>query len=266
MSNRILIGMLALSSLSAWSQPMNFTATLDSIKIYGQPGQAVNRTFQLTLSPDYKPTQFKSHVGDFWKSEDGHQSVYAPAGTLGRSCGKWVTLNPLEKRIQPGEKLETRLTVAIPSATQPGGYWCVLNVDQIPDPLEVVPGDSVRLNFLASISVGIYVYIEPVKRAATVAKVEVLPNEARLKLVNDGNAPLGVEGRFEFVPAGNAAQPVKVLIPRQTIYTEPERSSLVITRLPPPETLPSGEYVVRVILDIGLDHLIGVQKRMEIQR
>ena len=261
----IVIGLTGLVALPAQPQAMNFTATMDTIRITARPEQTEQRVFRLTLAKDYKPTQFRSVVEDWWKSEDGRQSHYVASGTLARSCGPWVTLNPAEKKILPGETLEVRITVAIPERASPGGYWCALTVNQVPDPLEVVP-EGVRINFLASVSVSILVLLEPVERMAKVVKVEILPGEAQVTLSNEGNAPLGVQGRFEFVPDDAARKPVTVLIPRHSLLTEPVRTARISAALPPASELPSGMYMVRAILDIGLEHMIGVQRRMEVRR
>jgi hypothetical protein len=251
-------------------QPMQLTGTFSSTKLYAKPGQTMSSGFQLTLDPNYHPTIFHSSVSDFYRSEDGKQSFYPPSGTLPHSCGQWVSLNPVEKLINPGEKLDVRLTVSVPVGTQPGGYWCVLNVDQLADPVEEKSNENgetqVHLKFLASISTGIFVYIQPLNRSAQVAAVDISADTARVKLINDGNTPLTVEGRFEFTRETVKGEPVKVPLARTTIFTEPENSSILTVPLPPEEELPSGAYIVRLILDVGLDHLIGVQRKFELQR
>lgn len=259
------IGVAGLAATPVQPQAMNFTATMDTIRINAKPEQTVQRVFRLTLAKDYKPTQFRSKVEDWWKSEDGKESHYVASGTLSRSCGPWVTLNPAEKRIEPGETLEVRITVSIPAGAGPGGYWCALTVNQVPDPLAVVP-EGVRVNFLASISVSIVVFLEPVERVAKVVKVEILPDEAQVTLSNEGNAPLGVQGRFEFAPEDGSKKPVTVVIPRHSLLTEPVRTARISAALPPASELPSGMYTVRAILDIGLEHMIGVQRKMEVRR
>lgn len=251
-------------------QPMQLVGTFSSAKIYAKPGQTVNTGFQMTLDPNYHPTVFRSSISDYYPSEDGKQSFYPPSGTISHSCGKWVTLNPVEKRINPGEKLDVRLTVSVPADAQPGGYWCALSVDQLPDPVEKdadTHGETqVQLSFLASISTGVFVYIEPLNRSAQITAVEISNKSANVKLTNDGNTPIAVEGRFEFLAEGVNGEPIKVVLPRTTIFRDPENSAIIGGKLPPADQLPSGNYSVRLILDIGLDHLIGVQKKIYLQR
>ena len=267
MFKRMLFALLMLAVRPpAFSQQLDFTATLDSIRIQARPGQIVNRRFSLTLSAQAKRTQFRSSVSDWWQSEDGYQSFYAESGTLARSCGEWVALNPVEAAVGPSETLDIRVSVAVPANAEPGGFWCALTVDQLPDPTQPPDGDVVEIRFLASVSTGIFIYIDPVKREGRITNVEILAEESKVTVLNEGNIPLGVEGRFEFVRPGEEKPAAVVLIPRRTVLPEPVRTAILSAKLPDATALPSGTYLVKAILDIGLEHYIGVQRRLEVQR
>src|ERR1700694_4880892 len=179
---------------------VSFKATLGSLKISARPGDVQTREFRLTLDRDQPKTRFMGPMQDWWRSEDGAQSFYAEPGTLTRSCGQWVALNPVEVDVVPGETMTTRLTVSVPSEATPGGYWCVLTVDELPDPLAVSDGVGVR--FMAAVSIGVFVYVGEVHRAAEISAVEVLNDSFTVKLRNVGNTPLAIEGRFEFIKPG----------------------------------------------------------------
>jgi hypothetical protein len=251
-----------LGRVPAWA--IAFTSSFESIKIDGRPGETVNRQFQLRLAPGGKRVHFKARTEDWWPSEDGSRSFYRPAGTLPRSCGPWITLNPVETAVDPGGILEIRVTAAIPRAARPGGYWCVLTVDEAPDPLDVPQGVEVR--FLASVSIGIFINLEPVERAAEIRNVELSRGQARLKVCNLGNAPIGAEGRIEFLPAGKSAPAATAVVPRATVLTDPAPCRILAADLPGPSSLPPGRYLVLVLLDIGVDHYLGLQKELEIGR
>lgn len=242
-----------------------FTATMDSIKIYALPGQMVNRSFQLTLEKDQPATQFRASMADWWRSEDGRQSVYAEPGTLSRSCGEWVTLNPTESRALGGEPLTVTISTAIPVTAEPGGYWCALQVNQVPDPIAAAQ-EGVRVRFLASVAVGVFIYIEPVRRAVRVTGIEFDPQSASITVSNEGNVPLGVEGRLEFLSVDGTSLVSTVPIARHTVLTQPSRNGMLQAPLPGAESLPTGEYLVRAVLDYGAEHYLGVQRRMRIQR
>ncbi len=257
---------LLLAQLGATEMPapLSFQATLDSIKINARPAQVVTRQFRLTLDQNQRPTHFKARVEDWWRSEDGTQSYYDSPGTLRRSCANWVSLNPVESTVRPGETLVIRLSVAMPAEVQGGGFWCALTVDQIPDPLEHLEGVGVR--FVASVSTGVFVYVEPVERRASILDVAVDGDAARVKVRNEGNAPLGIEGHLEFLTPLATTPVATAAITRRTLLTEPSRDALLISTLPPPAALPSGRYRARVILDFGADHYIGAEREVDIAR
>jgi len=242
---------------------LRFSANLDSIKVEAQPGETINRSFHLRLPADEQPTRFHARIEDFWQSEDGSRSFYRPAGTVRRSCGPWVTLNPVERSVEPGESLDVRLSVGVPAAAAAGGYWCALTVDQLADPLAASSGVEVR--FLASISVGIFVYLPPVERAARILDVQLTGEKATVSLENEGNAPIAVEGRLEFLRPGTTEIVAAIAFPRTTLLLEPiPRRSITLT-LPAPAELPAGRYLVRAIIDLGLDHYLGVQREMVVR-
>ncbi|MEX2271460.1 MAG: hypothetical protein WD690_08325 [Vicinamibacterales bacterium] len=243
---------------------LSFKATLSSLKISARPGQVQTREFRLTLDPGQPTTRFKAHMQDWWRSEDGSQSFYAEPGTLTKSCGRWVTLNPVESDVAAGETLTTRLTVSVPGEARPGGYWCVLTVDELPDPLAATEG--VGIKFMASVSVGVFIYVGEVQRAAELTAVDVRGNTAIVRIRNNGNTPLAIEGRFEFLVPG-ATQPTAVInLARGTLLTEPIATGLFSIQLSDASLLPSGRYLVRAIVDYGVDHYIGTEREIDIVR
>jgi hypothetical protein len=256
-------GILALAA-HATVDAVSFKATLSSIKLHARPGQVLTSAFRLTLDPDQPKTRFRAHMQDWWRSEDGTQSFYKEPGTLRRSCGRWVTLNPVEAEALPGQTMTTRLTIAVSPEAEPGGYWCVLTIDELPDPLAASEGVDVR--FMASVSVGVFVYVGELRRAAEITAVEVRDDSAIVQVRNDGNTPLAIEGRFEFVKPGETEPTAVVSLARSTLLTEPIVSGLFSAKLPDSSSLPSGRYLVRAIVDYGVDHYIGTQREIDLTR
>jgi hypothetical protein len=256
----------ALASLlvPAAGRAITFSSALSSIKVNVKPGQVVTRQFELTLAKDQPRTFFRARVEDWWRSEDGRESFFAEPGTLQQSCAPWVTINPVDSAVEGGGTLKIRVTVAVPRELAPGGYWCVLTVDEVADPLSDPSGVAMR--FLASVSTGVFVYVDPVVRAARISDVQLTSDRARLTLENEGNAPVGAEGRFEFLRPGENTPIATATIPRVTVLPAPIPRAILSADLPAAAVLPSGRYVVRAILDIGLEHYIGVQKEIELRR
>lgn len=257
LSSALLLGSASLSGLE-------FTSSFDNIKVQARPGEVVNREFRLRLGAEQPRVHFRSHVEDWWQDETGAQSFYRPPGTLSRSCGPWTSLNPVEAAVASGGTLAVRVTLAVPQDARPGGYWCVLTVDELPDPLAATPR-GVAITFRSSISVGIFVDLAPVERRIEISSVELTPSQARVRLRNAGQAPTGVDGRMEFLAPGGRKPVATVILPRVTVLPEPVPTRLMTAALPDRRELPAGRYLVRVILDAGLENLIGVQKEMEIR-
>jgi hypothetical protein len=243
---------------------VSFKATLTSLKITARPGEVQTREFHLTLDPDQLKTRFTAHMQDWWRSEDGTRSMYEEPGTLTRSCGLWVAVSPVEVEVMPGATMTTRLTVSVPSELAPGGYWCVLTVDELPDPL--APSEGVAVRFMASVSIGVFVYVGEQQRLAEITEVEILNDSAVVKLRNDGNTPLAIEGRFEFIKPGATEPTAVVTLARSLLLTQPILTGAFSAQLPDPASLPSGRYLVRAIVDYGVDHYIGTEREMDVAR
>lgn len=265
---------IALLSLFATAAPvqaqetrpkgLSFQATLDSIKIEAQPQHVITRQFKLTLDADQPETRFRARVEDWWRSEDGAQSFYGSAGTLRHSCARWVSLNPVESSVKPGGTLIIRITLSVPVEMASGGYWCALTVDEIPDPLAVQEGVGVK--FVASVSTGIFVNVGTIARSARILDLQTSADTVMVRLRNDGNAPVGIDGRLEFYTPGASTATATVVVPRGTLLTEPSLDSTLLVRLPPAAQLPSGRYRVRAILDYGASHYIGAEREVELVR
>ena len=260
----VLVAALSMTPASQAPRPMSFSATLTSIKVSARPGQVITRQFQLTLDRDQSPSRFKARVEDWWRSENGQQSFYAAPGTLRRSCARWTSLNPVESSVEPGGTLVVRITVSVPRELVPGGYWCALTVDEVPDPLASAAGVGVR--FAASVSTGIFLYVDPVEREASILDLKLDTDHVAVKVRNQGNAPLGIEGRLQFFVRGASTPVATIDLPRTTVLTEPFVDAELIGLLPSPAALPSGRYVVRAILDIGADHDIGAEREITLTR
>jgi hypothetical protein len=243
---------------------LSFQATLESIKIDARPQQVVTRQFKLTLDGNQPETRFRARVEDWWRSEDGTQSFYGAPATLRHSCARWVSLNPVESSVKPGETLVIRITVAVPAEMASGGYWCALTVDEIPDPLAIQGGVGVQ--FVASVSTGIFVNLGTIERAARILDLHAGADHVFVRLRNEGNAPVGIDGRLEFYAPGASSPIATTVVPRGTLLTEPSLDGTLTSRLPPPSELPSGRYRVRAILDYGAPHYIGAEREIEILR
>lgn len=265
---RIVGGLVMLAQVTAPAsqapRPLSFSATLTSIKADARPGQVLTRQFQLTLDPGQPRTHFKARVEDWWRSQDGQQSFYAEAGTLKQSCATWAAVNPAESAVGGGDTLTVRITVAVPPELPSGGYWCVLTVDEVPDP--AADGAGVGVRFTASVSTGIFLSVGQVERNAEILGLRVDADRVRIQVRNSGNTPLGIEGRVQFFAAGAESPVATIDLPRSTLLTEPFIDGEISAALPSASQLPSGRYRVRTVLDFGADRDIGAEREVALVR
>ncbi|MHB1458765.1 MAG: fimbrial biogenesis chaperone [Armatimonadota bacterium] len=260
-----IVALIALCVGASPSWALKCHAALDPIIVAVKPGSVINRTFTLTLAVDEQQTHFKLHIEDWWRSEDGKQSFYKEPGTVvPRSCGRWITVDPVEPQIEPGQTLTARVSITVPSDAKTGGYWCALTVDEVPNPDAVKP-EGVGIMFNASISVPIFVFISPIDRSAKFLDLQVNGESASVKLRNTGDCPLLTTGRFEFIRPGEKT-PAAVVPFSGALFLSPVDTRIFTVALPPIGKLPSGRYIVRVVLDIGIDRFLGVQKEIDVKR
>lgn len=260
-----IVALIALCIAVSPSWALKFQAAFDPIIVASTAGSVVNRTFTLTLAADEQQTQFKLHLEDWWRSEDGKQTLYREPGIVPRSCGRWITVDPVEQRVNPGQSLTARLSITIPADVKTGGYWCALTVDEVPNP-EAIKPTGIGIHFNTSISIPVFVFISPIDRAAKFLDVQVTDATAAVKLQNTGDCPLLISGRFEFLHPGDKTPIAVVPISLGALFLTPVATRIFTEALPSIEKLPSGRYLVRVILDIGLDQYLGVQKVIDVTR
>ncbi len=234
-----------------------------TIRVQARPGQIINRLFLLTLKEGGQAVHFQGHIEDWWRSADRRQTFYRPPGTLKQSCGPWCSLAPVEAAVSEGETLTIRVTIAVPEEANPGGYWAALTVNELPDPLEPRP-EGIVMRFYASVSVGIYVEIPPVTRSANIIGLRCDGERIWTKIENTGNTWLPVRGHIEYLKSGDKEPLAQSSISPDVSLPAPVNPAEYWSALPPAEELPDGTYVVRSILDFGLDHYVGAQKQITI--
>ncbi len=161
--------------------------------------------------------------------------------------------------------MAVKLSIHVPDDVKPGGYWAALTVDEVPDPTQPKP-TQVSMIFRASLSVGIYVEVPNVTKAASIKAVQVNGTLVSVTMQNEGNTPLHVGGTFEFYKAGEETPAATVQIGGEPLLPDPINTGTFSAPLPDAQKLPSGKYKVRVIMDAGLDHLMGAEKELEVIR
>ena len=198
------------------------------VRLYeARPGVPVDGAF-MVANPTDATLRVRVALSDWHYQSDGTPN-YLDAGSLPRSLAPFVTFNPSEVLLEPGQRSEVRYTVDIPGGVEPGSYWGALFMEaEDPDP---EPG-FVLARFTVRVAHVVYVNVLPLRPDGMIAGIFGQPPEGSegsyqllIQYVNTGNAVQRLDGYVELRDAAGAV-----------LFTE---------HLPPVVSLP-GDSVGRV--------------------
>jgi hypothetical protein len=99
------------------------------MEVSSYPG-VVTREVSVKNGDAYNESIVSVYCKDWGLDEKG-KIVYHDVGYLDGSCSKWITVNPAEFTLGPGEVKKIRVTFDIPPESA-GGYWSVIFFDGRP--------------------------------------------------------------------------------------------------------------------------------------
>jgi len=153
------------------------------LEVSSYPG-VVTREISVKNGDAYNDAKVMVYKGD-WDLNEGGKIVYHPSGFLPGSCSEWITINPAEFVLAPGEVKEIRVTFEIPSEST-GGYWSVIFFEGKPPEEE----EWMPLVQLAG-RVGITAYLEiagTTFKEAQIKRMELEESgELKMEVENKGN-------------------------------------------------------------------------------
>ena len=238
------------------------------VRLYeARPGVPVDATF-VVANPTDATLRVRVALSDWHYQSDGTPN-YLAAGSLPRSLQPFVTFNPSEVLLEPGERAEVRYTVDIPVDVDPGSYWGALFMEA-EDP-EPEPG-FVLARFTVRVAHVMYVNVPPLRPDGMIAGVFGHPPEDAegsfqllIQYVNTGNAVQRLDGYVELRDAAGAV-----------LFTE---------HLPPAVSLPGdsvgrifhvfgplepGTYTALIVynygddtIDVAADYAFRLEQRLE---
>lgn len=223
------------------------------LEVNSHPG-VVTRELSVKNGDTYNEAIVSIYKGDWNLSESG-KILYYPADSLPNSCAGWITINPTEFTLAPGEVKNIRITFEVPPDIA-GGYWCVIFFEGKP-PEEEEWTPLIKLTG----RVGITTYLSIV--GTTVKEAEI----KKMKLEKSGEVKMEVQNK------GNiwVRPQVKYWINREgkEIYRDSLRSSIILPETSREyqltfediKTLKGDEIVTRV--DYGGDKILEGVKKIE---
>jgi len=153
------------------------------LEVCSYPG-VVTREISVKNGDAYNEAIVTVYKGD-WNLSEAGKILYYPADSLSNSCSGWITINPTEFVLAPGELKDIRITFEIPSEIK-GGYWSVIFFEGKPPEQE----EWTPLVRLAG-RVGITTYLDIAGTTFKEAEISIMEleksGELKMEVQNNGN-------------------------------------------------------------------------------
>jgi hypothetical protein len=208
----------------------------------------------LTLSNESSArVRFRAELLDFYIDDSATpQFSRAFARENEYSCRNWLSLNPMEAEIEPGNNVTVRFTLSLPPNTASRGYHCAAGFTTMPTAEQAAAGMGLRTAVRMVTAFYLNTGNPAIEAGLTGLRVEQTGDpknpvwQAVVILKNWGLRYFRPEGEIElFDPAGKVVESVKV--PSMPVLPNREQ------RLPVPlkTALQQGEYRLRARVSLG---------------
>jgi hypothetical protein len=199
-SPSIAIASLLALALTSVALAQNAVEVAPPVELHeARAGEAVDAVFTVK-NPSSVPLLIRVSLADWHYLPDGTPN-YLAAGSLPRSLRRFVTFNPAELLLEPGQSSAVRYTVDVPSDAEPGSYWGVLFMeadDPDPEPGFVLARFSVRVGHV------VYVNVAPLRADGVIEGIFGEPPQGpedsyrlHIQYANTGNAVQRLDGYVE---------------------------------------------------------------------
>jgi hypothetical protein len=168
------------------------------------------------------------------------------------SCRNWLSLNPMEAEIEPGNNVTVRFTLSLPPNTASRGYHCAAGFTTLPTAEQAATGMGLRTAVRMVTAFYVSTGSPAIEAGLTGLRVEQTGDpknpvwQAVVILKNWGRRYFRPEGEIELLDsAGKVVESVKV--PSMPVLPNREQ------RLPVPlkTALRQGEYRLRALVSLG---------------
>ena len=181
------------------------------IEVTTLPG-VVTKEIIVKNADKFNESRVVIYEGD-WRLDPWGVVSYFPPGSLTTSCSDWISINPREFTLPPGEQEIVRVSFDVPPETE-GSFWSVIFIEgKPPEREEWTP----LIQLTGRIGVSTYVEIAgTVMRQATIKDMKVEDNSVIVEFYNEGNHWVRPE--------------IKLWISRgkEKIYSDSVKTSLVL--------------------------------------
>ncbi len=218
------------------------------------PGESTTETISLHNTGE-EPVEVNLELMDWWRTPSGDLQVKNPGG-LERSCADWILYSPTSLSLEPGERREVSVELAVPEDTS-GDHWALILASEETQPVEEDQPVTTRISVSYAIKI---LQKDPHNRikSAKITNIK-LEKSSPLKLSvnyeNDGTAHLQTTGRVEIRDIqGETIKEFEI----DKFPTLPgEKRTITVKEDEAGGSLESGQYYQAIVtMDFGGDRLI----------
>ena len=256
---------LLLLSFKASAQRINVNPTILSFN--ANAGGISTQIITITNLSDKKQA-YQLSLGDWLRDSTGGHKYY-PAGTIGRSCSKWIAFDNSLVEIEPQQSRDVRVTLTTPSNPKEVDEmkWSMIFIQNV---FEQTGDNNKSAKMKATIRevyrIGIHVYQTPVAvnkkeaRALALEPDKTEKNVYNFSMANTGKTMLECKARLLLTNLSNGEE-VKLDEVEFPVFPDGKR----IVKLQIPTTVPKGKYSMLAILEYDSDMpLEAIESSIEI--
>ena len=276
----ILIFTIIVVSNSAYSD-ISFTVSPMTVELEKNAGDVYTGVITVDNEGSNNQSLFlQTYIADWYLNDAGNQ-VFQKATTseataleatalkamiLEHSCSKWITVNPSEFEISPGEFQKIRYTITVPPEAN-GDYWITLFIKSIPPPENSDNKPKNGTIMSGQIGATIYVTTPKSKKDCKIESFVIDSQHAEITLKNLGQAHIrakgelkieAIEGKYKNslqVPA-TLILPASAPVNTRKISINFKDANIVI---------PKGKYQATLVIDYKGDVLKGARQQFNVE-
>lgn len=234
------------------------TVSVTEFTFSGQPGNPISDAFVI-LNDESQPVNVDIQIVDWDRAPDGVTRTL-DAGTLERSCASWMTLSSENAMLAPDSEIEILLDIQVPEAVQ-GTYWTGILISASATEGSIEEGD---IRLLRQFLVRVLATVSPTALDGRVSSLRVLginPLGIEVVFTNTGDTVLsGVSGLIAVESSAGATLFEIPLIPFDVLPGYVLRQSVLGNW----GLQTAGIYLIRAVLDFGVEHLVAGQSVLRI--
>ncbi len=217
------------------------------------PGESTSETISLH-NTGKEPAQINLELMDWWRTPSGDLRIKEP-GARERSSADWILFSPASLSLDPGERQEVTVELAVPEDTS-GDHWAMILASEATQPVEEDQPVTTRISVSYAIKI---LQKDPQNRTKSAKITNIkLNQESPLTLSvnykNDGTAHLQTTGRVEIRDLqGETVKKFEI----DKFPTLPgEEHIITVEEDETAKSLEPGQYYAIATMDFGGDRLI----------